>query len=78
MAQAVLQVMVGCLPWGQHALLHAAHMRAGRNVHLALTDSAGVQAYLILDEFILAGELQESSKHVILERIASIDMLDMH
>jgi hypothetical protein len=38
---------------------------------------ARVQAYLILDEFILAGELQESSKHVILERISILDMLDL-
>lgn len=39
--------------------------------------STRVQAYLILDEFILAGELQESSKHVILERISMLDMLDL-
>ena len=36
-----------------------------------------VQAYLILDEFVLAGELQESSKHVILERISLLDMLHL-
>ena len=29
-----------------------------------------VQVYLILDEFILGGEIQESSKRVILERLA--------
>jgi Clathrin adaptor complex small chain len=28
------------------------------------------QVYLILDEFILGGEIQESSKRVILERLA--------
>jgi Clathrin adaptor complex small chain len=29
-----------------------------------------LQVYLILDEFILGGEIQESSKRVILERLA--------
>lgn len=36
-----------------------------------------LQAYLILDEFMLAGELQESSKQVIKERISLLDMLDL-
>lgn len=31
------------------------------------------QAYLILDEFILAGELQETSKQVILDRVSKAD-----
>jgi hypothetical protein len=35
-----------------------------------------LQAYLILDEFILAGELQESSKQVILDRIGQLEGLD--
>lgn len=34
------------------------------------TGSALPQVYLILDEFILGGEIQESSKKVILERLA--------
>jgi hypothetical protein len=33
--------------------------------------------YLLLDEFVLGGELQESSKSVILERIALLDMLNL-
>jgi Clathrin adaptor complex small chain len=33
------------------------------------------KAYLILDEFILAGELQESSKQVILDRVSKADAL---
>lgn len=33
------------------------------------------KAYLILDEFILAGELLESSKQVILERIGQVENL---
>lgn len=36
-----------------------------------------MQAYLILDEFILAGELQESSKQVILERIGQLEGQDI-
>eukprot|EP00892_Ulva_mutabilis_P004286 jgi/Ulvmu1/2229/UM013_0076.1 len=35
------------------------------------------KAYLILDEFILAGELQESSKQVILERIGQLEGHDV-
>lgn len=33
---------------------------------------AHMQVYLILDEFILGGEIQESSKRVILERLAGV------
>jgi AP-2 complex subunit sigma-1 len=36
------------------------------------------KAYLILDEFILAGELQESSKQVILERIGQLEGSELH
>ena len=38
--------------------------------------SLSSQVYLILDEFILAGELQETSKRVILERLAELDRID--
>ena len=34
------------------------------------------QVYLILDEFILGGELQETSKRVILERLAELDRIE--
>lgn len=34
------------------------------------------KVYLILDEFILAGEIQETSKRVILERLAELDRID--
>ena len=33
------------------------------------------KVYLILDEFVLAGELQETSKKVILERLQELDGL---
>jgi AP-2 complex subunit sigma-1 len=36
------------------------------------------KAYLILDEFVLAGELQESSKQVILERIGQLEGNELH
>lgn len=36
-----------------------------------------VQAYLILDEFILAGEIQETSKAVILNRLAELNMMEI-
>jgi hypothetical protein len=43
-------------------------------IMLSLADpSDAAQAYLILDEFILAGELQESSKQIILERIGQLE-----
>lgn len=32
--------------------------------------------YLILDEFILGGEIEESSKKVILERLAELDKIE--
>ncbi|KAG6419698.1 hypothetical protein SASPL_116208 [Salvia splendens] len=35
-----------------------------------------VQVYLILDEFILAGELQETSKKAIIERMGELEKLD--
>lgn len=34
------------------------------------------KVYLILDEFVLAGELQESSKKVILERLRELDKIE--
>ncbi|GMH44577.1 hypothetical protein BSKO_12529 [Bryopsis sp. KO-2023] len=34
------------------------------------------KVYLILDEFILAGEIQETSKRVILDRIKELDAMD--
>lgn len=34
------------------------------------------KVYLILDEFIMGGELQETSKKVILERLQELDKLD--
>lgn len=34
------------------------------------------KVYLILDEFILAGEVQETSKRVILDRIKELDAMD--
>lgn len=34
------------------------------------------KVYLILDEFILAGEVQETSKRVILDRIKELDTMD--
>lgn len=34
------------------------------------------KVYLILDEFVLAGELQESSKKVILERLRELDRIE--
>lgn len=34
------------------------------------------KVYLILDEFILGGEIQESSKKVILERLAELDKIE--
>jgi AP-2 complex subunit sigma-1 len=34
------------------------------------------KVYLILDEFILGGELQETSKKVILERLAELDRIE--
>lgn len=43
---------------------------------LASSLSLSSQVYLILDEFILAGELQETSKRVILERLAELDRID--
>ena len=35
-----------------------------------------VQVYAILDEYIIAGEVQESSKRVILERMRDLEKLD--
>lgn len=35
------------------------------------------QAYLILDEFILAGEIQETSKQVILDRLAELEAIEI-
>lgn len=37
---------------------------------------ATTQAYLILDEFIIGGELQETAIQVILDRLAELDKLD--
>lgn len=54
-----------------HASSHWGQVRSTRET------TCHMQAYLILDEFILAGELQESSKHVILERISMLDTLDL-
>ncbi|ESQ50834.1 hypothetical protein EUTSA_v10022930mg [Eutrema salsugineum] len=34
------------------------------------------KVYLILDEFILAGELQETSKRAIIERMSELEKLD--
>ena len=34
------------------------------------------KVYLILEEFVLAGELQESSKKVILERLRELDRIE--
>jgi hypothetical protein len=34
-----------------------------------------VQVYLILDEFICGGEIQETAKKVILERLAELDKI---
>ena len=34
------------------------------------------QVYAILDEYIIAGEVQESSKKVILERVRDLEKLD--
>nr|CAB3491299.1 unnamed protein product [Digitaria exilis] len=35
-----------------------------------------VEVYLILDEFILAGELQETSKKAIIERMGELEKLE--
>jgi len=35
-----------------------------------------LQVYLILDEFICGGEIQETAKKVILERLAELDKID--
>lgn len=34
------------------------------------------QAYLILDEFVIGGELQETAIQVILDRLAELEKLD--
>ena len=34
------------------------------------------QVYMILDEFFLAGEVQETSKQAILHRVQELDKLD--
>lgn len=39
-------------------------------------DSIYLQVYNILDEFILSGEVEESSKRDILERIRELEKLD--
>ncbi|KAI5392789.1 AP-2 complex subunit sigma [Lathyrus oleraceus] len=41
--------------------------------HLVLSD---MKVYLILDEFILAGELQETSKKAIIERMGELEKLE--
>jgi AP-2 complex subunit sigma-1 len=38
--------------------------------------SFGSQVYAILDEYIIAGEVQESSKRVILERVRDLETLE--
>lgn len=35
-----------------------------------------MKVYVILDEFIIAGELQETSKRVILDRLKELDAID--
>lgn len=39
-------------------------------------DMVEQQAYLILDEFVIGGELQETAIQVILDRLAELDKLD--
>jgi AP-2 complex subunit sigma-1 len=34
------------------------------------------QVYLILDEFVMSGEIQETSKRVILDRLKELDSID--
>jgi AP-2 complex subunit sigma-1 len=41
-----------------------------------MTVFQSLQVYAILDEYIIAGEVQESSKRVILERIKDLEKLD--
>ena len=38
--------------------------------------SRAAQVYMILDEFFLAGEVQETSKQAILHRVQELDKLD--
>ena len=46
-----------------------------RRVGVALACSCS-QVYMILDEFFLAGEVQETSKQAILHRVQELDKLD--
>ena len=41
-----------------------------------LRDETIAQVYMILDEFFLAGEVQETSKQAILHRVQELDKLD--
>lgn len=43
-----------------------------------LHDTIVKKVYLILDELILAGELQETSKRVILDRLKALESMDTY
>lgn len=74
-ARSCLQLLQG---EGDRALLVCAVGWRARARSRALTARVRVcsQVYMILDELFLAGEVQETSKRVILERVRKLDVLD--